>query len=150
MTIELVDTSIFDLTVECLVNPVNCVGVMGAGLAKQFRVRFLDNDVVYRQVSQQGRMKLGRVLMVAVDDSSIAYVANFPTKDHWSNSSRLKDVDSGLVHLRQEVERLEIKSIALPALGCGLGGLMWEPVRELIELHLGELEGTRVVVCVPR
>jgi O-acetyl-ADP-ribose deacetylase (regulator of RNase III) len=78
------------------------------------------------------------------------YVVNFPTKDHWRNPSKLTDIETGLQSLSAEIDRLGIRSIALPALGCGLGGLDWETVRSAVETTFGEKPAIRVALYSPQ
>lgn len=121
---------------QALVNPVNCVGVMGAGLALQFKEAFPGMFHIYRAACWQGQVRPGRVFPVATGDR---WVLNFPTKRHWRGPSRLEDIETGLYHLVGVMDYLGIKSVALPALGCGLGGLDWDEVRPLIHERLGGL-----------
>jgi O-acetyl-ADP-ribose deacetylase (regulator of RNase III) len=131
---------LFDADVEAIVNPVNTAGVMGKGLALRFKQRFPENYAVYRQACEAGEVVLGRVLPVSTGQlTNPRWVLNFPTKGHWRSKSRLVDIDHGLVHLRQLIDELAIASIAIPPLGCGLGGLDWSDVAPLIDEHLGTL-----------
>lgn len=135
--------SLFDEDVDALVNAVNCKGAMGAGIALEFARRFEQMYHAYKQVCREGLLRPG--LMHAFRDlDSISgrtvIVINFPTKDHWSNPSKAEYIRTGLVSLYQYLEQnSDIKSLALPALGCGYGGLSWGLVKDLIETHLGSL-----------
>jgi O-acetyl-ADP-ribose deacetylase (regulator of RNase III) len=134
---------------EALVNPVNCVGVMGRGLALQFKRAFPRNFAAYAEACRRGQVQPGRVLVVETGQSTTPrYIANFPTKRHWKDPSRLADIDAGLVALRAEVARLGVRSIAVPPLGCGLGGLAWSEVRPRIYRALAALD-VRVLLYEP-
>jgi O-acetyl-ADP-ribose deacetylase (regulator of RNase III) len=120
--------------VDALVNTVNCVGVMGKGLALQFKQAFPENFKAYASACARGEVRAG--YMYIHDNGGLVnprWIINFPTKRHWRDGSRLEDVASGLTALVADVQRLGIQSIAIPPLGCGLGGLDWAVVRPLIE-----------------
>lgn len=141
---------IFKAEAEALVNTVNCVGVMGRGVALQFKNRFPANFRVYKTACDRGDVQPGRMLVYELGAlNSPRYIINFPTKRHWKGKSRIEDIESGLVALRAEIESRGIKSIALPPLGCGLGGLDWAEVWPLIQSALGNLPGLRVIVFEP-
>ena len=150
MATEYTTASIFDMDVEALVNPVNCVGVSGAGLAPEFGRRFPDNDRLYKQACADGRITPGRGLITETGTEMPRYIVNFPTKRHWRNPSRLDDIETGLANLHRELRRRNIRSVAMPALGAGLGGLDWREVRQLIENEFGNETGIAVTVCNPR
>lgn len=134
--------------VEALVNPVNTVGVMGAGLAKQFRLAYPEMFADYRVACDRRRLNIGRVMVHDVRDRP-RYVISFPTKRHWRGASQLGWVDRGLIDLRRTIVALDIRSIAIPPLGCGLGGLHWVDVQELIDQQLGYLTDVDVVLYAP-
>ena len=109
--------------VEALVNTVNCVGVMGRGVALQFKKAYPANFAVYEKVCERGGMKPGRMLVFETGQlTNPKYIINFPTKRHWRGDSRLDDVEAGLADLVAQVRVHGIRSIAIPPLGCGLGG----------------------------
>ncbi len=119
---------------EALINTVNTVGVMGKGIALQFKKAFPDNYKAYKKACDQGMVEPGH--MFIVDNKSLTnprYIINFPTKRHWKGKSKLEDVKSGLVSLVEDVKNLGIKSVAVPPLGCGLGGLPWDQVFSLMQ-----------------
>jgi O-acetyl-ADP-ribose deacetylase (regulator of RNase III) len=135
---------------EALVNTVNCVGVMGRGIALQFRKAFPENYEAYKAVCDRKELQPGRMFVQALGQlTNPRYVINFPTKDHWKGKSRLKDIESGLVALVDEVRRLGIHSIAIPPLGCGLGGLDWLDVRPRIEQAFAALPEVEVMLYEP-
>lgn len=135
---------------EALVNAVNCVGVMGAGVALAFRRRFPENFRAYAAACRRGGVEPGRMFVFETGaESPPRYLVNFPTKRHWRDASRMEDIVAGLQSLREEVRARAIGSVALPALGCGLGGLPWPEVRTVIADGLRGLEGVRVTVYRP-
>lgn len=121
---------IFDSEARGLVNPVNCVGVAGAGLARQFRDRWPVQMEQYTAFCKAGNLSPGKVHDILIPGGQ--RILNVPTKVHWKDSSRPDDISSGLSGLRRYVEETGIKSIAIPPLGCGLGGLSKELVAGLV------------------
>ena len=111
---------------EALVNSVNCVGYMGKGIALQFKKAFPDNFIAYQKACRQGQVQPGKVLVFHTGSMvHPKYIINLPTKRHWKGPSHLEDVRDGVDALVREVKKLKIGSIAIPPLGCGLGGLDW-------------------------
>jgi O-acetyl-ADP-ribose deacetylase (regulator of RNase III) len=148
--IEVTQGDILQADAEALVNAVNCVGVMGRGLALQFRKAYPESFLVYKGACDRKELEPGKVLTHACGrDTNPRYIIHFPTKTHWKGYSRLAYVEEGLTALVAEVERLSIRSIALPALGCGLGGLDWAEVRTLIETAFAGHPYVRVLVYEP-
>lgn len=136
--------------VEALVNTVNCVGLMGKGIALQFKQAFPLNFTHYAAACRAGEVIPGRMLVYDTEGlANPRYIINFPTKRHWKGRSRLEDIASGLEALVAEVQRLGISSIAVPPLGCGLGGLDWQVVRPLIEAAFAALPRVRVLLFEP-
>ena len=132
--IELTQGDLLNQDAEALVNAVNCVGVMGRGIALQFRKAFPENFKVYEYACKHGKVRPGAMLVFETHRvKNPTYVINFPTKRHWRDKSRIADIESGLEALVAEVKRLRIRTIAIPPLGCGLGGLEWPDVRPRIE-----------------
>ncbi len=149
--IELSHGNLLDADVEAIVNTVNCVGVMGKGLALQFKQRFPENFRQYQQACQSGEAKAGQMLIVPTGRLiNPRYIINFPTKRHWKNPSRLEDIQTGLQALIAEVKRLGVRSIAVPPLGCGNGGLDWTRVAPLIESAFAELPEVSVLIFEPQ
>ncbi len=135
---------------EALVNTVNCVGVMGRGVALQFKNAFPENFKAYAAACKRNEIQPGRVFVFETGRlTNPRLIINFPTKRHWRGKSRLEDIDSGLLALAAEIRSRKIRSIAIPPLGSGLGGLDWLAVRQRIETALGELEHSRIVVFEP-
>ena len=135
---------------EALVNTVNCVGVMGRGIALQFKKKFDENFKVYKKACDASFLRPG---MMLVHDYGCLfnprYVINFPTKDHWRANSKIEDIESGLVALVEEIRKRGIKSVAIPPLGCGLGGLDWHQVRPRIEAALQEFPDVQILLYEP-
>ena len=134
---------------EALVNSVNCVGVMGRGVALAFKRRFPENFKAYKVACDWGALQPGRMFVFETAELMPRFIINFPTKQHWRGRSRLADIDSGLSALVVEIERHRIHSIAVPPLGCGLGGLEWTAVKPRIHRALGGLEDLDTLVFEP-
>lgn len=149
MPIERGTGDLLDADVDALVNAVNCVGVMGKGLAAQFKKVFPDVFAEYARACKRGEVRPGKVHVVSRREVP-RHVINFPTKDHWRGASRIEWIRDGLASLVQAVRSLGIRSIAIPPLGCGLGGLEWAAVRPLIQDAFAEMPAVRVVLFEPR
>ena len=135
---------------EALVNSVNCVGVMGRGIALQFKNMFPDNFKAYADACKRDEVRPGRMFVFATGQlTNPRYIINFPTKRHWRGKSRMQDIEVGLHALAHEIKRRNLRSIALPPLGSGLGGLDWSTVRSHIESALQEIDSVRVAVFEP-
>jgi O-acetyl-ADP-ribose deacetylase (regulator of RNase III) len=150
--IEITRGNLLKANAEALVNTVNTEGVMGKGIALQFRRAYPDMFDAYTRDCHAGLVKLGQVHVYdngALVESGPRWIINFPTKGHWKARSRIRDIESGLASLVQTVRKLEIKSIALPPLGCGHGGLKWDDVRPVIERAFAELPQVRVLLYAP-
>jgi O-acetyl-ADP-ribose deacetylase (regulator of RNase III) len=137
-----------ETTVDVLVNPVNCVGVSGKGLAMEFKKRFPAAQLDYERACVDGRLTLGQVLLTPAP-APVRFIAFLPTKTHWRVASELAHVDGGLASLVREVRRRRIRSLAIPALGCGYGGLRWRDVKPVLVRHLAPLEDVTSVVFPP-
>lgn len=136
---------------EAIVNTVNCVGVMGRGVALQFKNAFPENFKAYEVACKKNLVKPGKMFTIETNRlTNPKYIINFPTKRHWRGKSRIEDIQSGLEDLVQEVCDRKIKSIAIPPLGSGLGGLDWNKVRTLIEEALSRTENLDVVIFEPK
>ena len=135
---------------EALVNTVNCVGIMGRGIALQFKNVFPENFKSWLAACKRNEVMPGK--MFSFDTGALTnphYIINFPTKRHWKGKSRIEDIDAGLVALAEEIKARNIRSIAVPALGSGLGGLRWNDVRPRIEAALRELSDVKVIIFEP-
>lgn len=141
---------LLDADVDALVNTVNTVGVMGKGLALQFKRRFPDNFRLYAAACKRGEVQLGRMFVAPnAELSGPRYIINFPTKSHWRSRSRIEAIEAGLDDLVRVVRELGLTSLALPALGAGNGGLDWSRVKTVIETHLRVLDDVDVRVYPP-
>jgi O-acetyl-ADP-ribose deacetylase (regulator of RNase III) len=136
--------------VEALVNSVNCVGVMGRGIALQFKNAFPENFKAYAAACRRNDVQPGRMFVFETGRlANPRFIINFPTKRHWRGNSRIEDIDAGLAALVEEIRSRNIRSIAIPPLGSGLGGLNWSEVRPRIEATLRELDELKVVIFEP-
>jgi O-acetyl-ADP-ribose deacetylase (regulator of RNase III) len=134
---------LFRINAQVRVNTVNCVGVMGAGIALAFRHKYPAMFEDYKAKCRRGDIRPGRIDVWSASDGT--YVVNFPTKVHWREPSRYEYIDEGLTSLREFLVQLKDVTVALPALGCGHGGLDWSRVRPMIESKLGNLRANIVV-----
>lgn len=142
--------NLLEADTEALVNTVNTVGVMGKGIALQFKRAFPENYEAYRRACDQDEVRLGE--MFVFETGRLAppkYIINFPTKGHWRSRSRLEDVEAGLTSLASVIRDRGIRSIAIPPLGCGHGGLDWDEVRPRIEHALADLEDVDIRLYEP-
>ncbi|MBI4814657.1 MAG: macro domain-containing protein [Deltaproteobacteria bacterium] len=146
--IERGEESLLAADVDALVNPVNTVGVMGKGLALAFKGTFPECFEEYARACRDGDVRIGQMHVVRRLVSP-RFIINFPTKEHWRQPSRLGFIEAGLLDLAARVRELEIASIAIPALGCGLGGLSWADVRPRIVDSFSDLPLVRVVLFEP-
>ncbi|WP_412739010.1 macro domain-containing protein [Krasilnikovia sp. MM14-A1259] len=143
--------NLLEADVDAIVNTVNTVGVMGKGIALQFKRAHPDNYRAYREACGRGDVQLGR--MFVFDRGIIGprrFIINFPTKAHWRSASRLDDIRVGLGDLVEVVRSLEVSSVAVPALGCGNGGLTWGEVRPLVEAAAAAMPRVRSSCSLPR
>ncbi len=148
--IKLTQGDILKADAEALVNTVNCVGVMGRGLALQFKKAFPDNFKQYKTLCDKKELRPGKLSVHHLNSwHNPQYVINFPTKRHWKDKSRMEDVEDGLEALVEEVRQRGIHSIAIPPLGCGLGGLRWTDVRSRIEAAFKEMKDVKVLLYEP-
>lgn len=137
--------------VEALVNTVNCVGVMGRGIALQFKNAFPENYKAYSQACKREEVQPGRMFVYDYEKMIYPrYIINFPTKRHWRGKSRMEDIETGLEALVDEIQKRNIQSIAVPPLGSGLGGLKWVEVRQRIEDYLSKLNHVQIIVFEPK
>lgn len=148
--IEYASGDILRSDADAVVNTVNCVGVMGRGIALQFKNAYPANFKAYAAACKRGEVQPGRMFVVETGQLSPRFIINFPTKRHWRGKSRMEDIEAGLLDLLRVIERFGITSIAIPPLGAGLGGLDWSAVRTRIESAMASVPSSvRVVVYEP-
>lgn len=149
--IELTQGNLLEAPAEALVNTVNTVGVMGKGIALQFKQAYPQMFRDYERACKAGEVELGKMWVFELGGlvGGPRWIINFPTKGHWRERSRMADIQAGLEDLAAVIQRLGIRSIAVPPLGCGNGGLDWGGVRPLIESALAKFTNVRVLVFAP-
>jgi len=136
--------------VDAIVNTVNCVGVMGKGIALQFKKKWPANFKAYAAACKAKQVRPGG--MFVYDAGALVnpkYIINFPTKDHWRAKSHIEFIVEGLHDLVRIIQELEIRSIAIPPLGCGNGGLAWDDVKKLTEEAFSALPDIEVILFTP-
>jgi O-acetyl-ADP-ribose deacetylase (regulator of RNase III) len=149
--IEFKTGDIFSIDTQAIVNTVNCVGVMGRGIALQFKKKYPDNFRAYEAKCKRKEIIPGKMHVHEMTRLiNPRLIINFPTKRHWRGNSRLDDIKTGLSDLIQVIHNKDIKSIALPPLGTGLGGLDWAIVKQLMQNAFQPLDDVRVVIFEPR
>ena len=135
---------------DALVNPINIVGAMGKGLALQFKHAYPKNYIAYMKACQARQLSTGKMFVSKHHDSlSPRYIINFPTKHHWGNDSKIEYIRDGLYDLRRVLDEYTIPSVAIPALGCGYGGLEWHEVHPLITQTFEDLPHVVVELYPP-
>ena len=148
--IEIEHGDILTANTEALVNTVNCVGIMGRGIALQFRKAFPENFKVYEGACERNEVQPGKMLVFETGFlTGPKYIINFPTKRHWKGKSQMKDIEAGLPALIEEIKKRGIRSVAVPPLGCGLGGLDWNQVRPKIVRAFESLPDVRLHLFEP-
>lgn len=144
--IRYVQGDLLEAEADALVNAVNTVGVMGKGIALMFKQRFADNYRRYVAACKAGEMSVGRMFVTEpMELEGPRWIVNFPTKQHWRDPSRMEWIVDGLQDLRRFIAANNVRSIAVPALGAGNGGLDWPAVRRQIERALGDLDADVMV-----
>ena len=135
---------------EAIINTVNCVGVMGRGIAFQFKQVYPDNFKEYKRSCDKGEFQLGNMFVYSLESLfNPKYIINFPTKNHWKDKSKINDIESGLISLKDTIKKYKIKSIAIPPLGCGLGGLNWDEVKLLIKKTFNDVKNVDFIIYEP-
>ena len=135
---------------EALVNTVNTVGVMGKGIALQFKERFPQNYKVYAAACKNGEVEIGKMLVFKeITMNGEKLIINFPTKTEWYKKSQYKYIEEGLKDLVKVIETYEVKSISIPPLGSGNGGLKWSNVKALMDKYLGNLANVEIIIYEP-
>ncbi|WP_081878308.1 type II toxin-antitoxin system antitoxin DNA ADP-ribosyl glycohydrolase DarG [Nocardia brasiliensis] len=150
MVVEQASGDLLAADAEALVNTVNCVGVMGKGIALQFKRRFPSVFKEYEAACRRGDVQIGRMFVSSIEQLDGArWVINFPTKRHWRSPSKLEYIESGLDDLKRVLIEYGINTVAIPPLGAGNGGLSWAEVEPLIRRKLSGMEGVRVLLFSP-
>ena len=148
--IEFKKGNILTQDAEALVNTVNCVGIMGRGIALQFKNVYPENFKSYVAACQRSEVSPGKMFVFETGKLTYPhYIINFPTKRHWKGKSRMEDITDGLFALAEEIKKRNIQSIAIPPLGSGLGGLNWGEVRQRIEATLQDFSDLKVIIFEP-
>ena len=148
--LKFVTGNIFDSDVEAVVNTVNCVGVMGRGIALQFKQHYPENYNAYELACKRNEVVPGKMFVYELNQlMNPKYIINFPTKRHWRGASRIEDIEAGLADLAVVISDRQISTIALPPLGAGLGGLDWSTVRKMIVTELSRLSNVDIIVFEP-
>ena len=148
--IEYTQGDILKSDVEAIVNTVNCVGVMGRGIALQYKKQYPDNFKFYETACKRNLLIPGKMLVYDMKTLiNPRYIINFPTKRHWRGVSKIEDIESGLLDLISVIDSHNINSIAVPPLGCGLGGLAWSEIKPRMEYAFAQLSNVNVVIFTP-
>lgn len=145
MITVLPDRTVFDSPAHTIVNTVNCVGVMGKGLALAVRRRYPVVFDKYVAACKSGKMQIGKLQLVKTKDR---WILNFPTKKHWRGASKLEFIEAGLKKFATTYRRRHIVSVAFPPLGCGHGGLKWGQVEPLMRRYLQRLDDVEIFFCL--
>ena len=142
--------NLLEAPAEALVNTVNTVGVMGKGIALMFKERFANNMREYEQACKEQRVLTGKMFITETGElMGPRWIVNFPTKQHWRAKSKMEWITSGLEDLRHFIIQNQVRSIAIPPLGAGNGGLNWDEVKPKIEAALANLQDVEVLVFEP-
>lgn len=142
--------NLLDARAEALVNTVNTVGVMGKGIALMFKERFDRNFGLYATACKAQQVKVGQMFVTETGElDGPRWIINFPTKEHWKGNSRLEWVESGLKDLKRVLREREIRSVAIPPLGAGNGGLDWPTVKARLDAALADMDGVEIIVYEP-
>lgn len=148
--IQFIQGNLLNANVEALVNTVNTVGVMGKGIALMFKEKFKENYELYKSACEEEKVQIGHVFATRRNELfGPKWIINFPTKKHWRHPTKVEWVVDGLLDLRNFIVENNIKSIAIPPLGCGNGGLDWQDVKQIIVESLSDLEQVEIIVYEP-
>lgn len=149
--IQITSGNILHADVEAVVNTVNCVGIMGRGIALQFKNAYPENFAAYARACKADEVRPGHMFVYEMGGlTNPRFIINFPTKRHWKGKSRMEDIEAGLVDLQRVIQSKGIRSIAVPPLGAGLGGLDWAEVKPRIEEALASLDHVDVQIYEPK
>ncbi|WP_223592404.1 macro domain-containing protein [Neobacillus bataviensis] len=143
--IHYVESNVFNTPAKTIVNTVNCKGVMGAGLALEFKLRYPKMFKAYEMQCKEKKVRVGRPTLYECDEKR--WILNFPTKHHWKNPSKLEYIKEGLQYFRQNYTKRDFQSIAFPKLGTSHGGLEWKEVKKVMEEYLHDLS-IDVYICL--
>ncbi len=147
---RLTQGNLLEADVDAVVNTVNTQGIMGKGIALMFKDRFPENFEAYADACKKHEVRIGEMFVTKSDELfGPRWIINFPTKTHWRVNTRLEWIEEGLKDLVRVIEQNQIRSIAIPPLGCGNGGLDWGVVRSLIVTALGEVDGVDAIIYEP-
>ncbi len=147
--VQLIQNNIFNINAEALVNTVNTVGVMGKGLALQFKNKYPEYYSDYKKKCEICLIRTGVVdLFNSIYENPSRFIISFPTKQHWKYNSKIEWIESGLINLNQKIIENNIQSIVIPPLGCGLGGLNFDEVYKLITSKLNN--NINIFVITPK
>ncbi|MHA1417219.1 MAG: macro domain-containing protein [Candidatus Heimdallarchaeaceae archaeon] len=138
--IQIKKGDIFKSKMQTIVNPINCQGVMGAGLAKKFKEEFPSMFEDYKKKCENKLVQIGKPYLWKEKENSSKWILNFPTKNRWSEPSKFEWIRKGLKFFVENYAKWDIKSIAFPALGCGHGGLLWLDIKPLLEEYLSKVD----------
>ena len=148
--IEIRTGDIFKADAEAIVNTVNCVGIVGRGIALQFKNAYPANFKAYKAACDAEQVQPGRMFVYETGKFTPRFIINFPTKRHWKGKSRIEDIEAGLIALAEEIKSRGIKSVAIPPLGAGLGGLDWDDVLPRIKSALQDIPDINVIIFEPK
>jgi O-acetyl-ADP-ribose deacetylase (regulator of RNase III) len=148
--IEFRNGDIFDSGCEAICNPVNCMGVMSAGLALQFKNRYPEMFTEYKKCCDDGLLTISKLHVWENKKGNPKWIVNFPTKNHWRKASMKAYINSGLFAVAKWIKQNNITSIGIPALGCGYGGLSWGWVKQMLEAFAKRNPDVNVVSYMPK
>jgi O-acetyl-ADP-ribose deacetylase (regulator of RNase III) len=154
MTITYTKGDMFKADADAIVNTVNCVGVMGKGVALIFKNKWPKNFKAYKAECDAKRLRPGKMFIYEngdmLNNERPRFLINFPTKDHWRGKSKMSFIEDGLDDFVLQVQKLDIRTVALPPLGCGNGGLPWKDVKTVIERKLADIQDIEFIVYAPK
>lgn len=145
--IHYIEGTVFNTPAKTIVNTVNCKGVMGAGLALEFKLRYPLMYEDYVTKCNENKLRIGRPSLFQINDN--LWVLNFPTKNHWKDPSKLQYIEEGLAYFRENYNRVDMKAAAFPKLGTSNGGLDWKDVQILMEKYLGDID-IDIYICLDK
>ena len=143
--IEYTSGNIFESGADCLINAVNCEGVMGKGIAYQFKLKFPENNKSYIKACKSSELTIGKVHYFTENGITIV---NLPTKNKWREKSKIEYIKTAMDYFVDILPKLQVKKIAIPPLGCGNGGLNWEDVKKVIECKLENISDKYIFECI--